>query len=150
MTVQTVKVVKIYPTEIWYEKDLMGTVHIKMQHEGMHEHTMVLLQYNYAYTSNAHQHELTKKIGKLLGEEDIQQRPWTMPESWKAKNDNSTEDQCGCYNCMSERKDSRGWPLTMSMLVVCPECGNKRCPRATDHNLACTGSNEPGQPGSRY
>jgi hypothetical protein len=25
-----------------------------------------------------------------------------------------------------------------------------RCPRATDHNLACTNSNEPGQPGSRY
>lgn len=27
---------------------------------------------------------------------------------------------------------------------VCPECGNKRCPKATLHTLECTGSNEPG------
>lgn len=35
-------------------------------------------------------------------------------------------------------------------MEVCPTCGNKRCPRATDRNLPCTNSNEPGQPGSRY
>jgi hypothetical protein len=35
-------------------------------------------------------------------------------------------------------------------IVVCETCGNKRCPHATHHDLACTGSNEPGQPGSRY
>jgi hypothetical protein len=35
-------------------------------------------------------------------------------------------------------------------LVVCQHCGNKRCPCATDHNLTCTNSNEPGQAGSRY
>lgn len=58
--------------------------------------------------------------------------------------------QCGCYNCMNKIKDARGWPLTMSTFIVCPECGSKRCPRATDHNLACTDSNDPGQPGSRY
>ncbi|HBZ0852725.1 TPA: hypothetical protein MJC53_12040 [Klebsiella pneumoniae] len=34
--------------------------------------------------------------------------------------------------------------------VVCPDCGNKRCPRANDHRNACTGSNEPGQEGSTY
>lgn len=34
--------------------------------------------------------------------------------------------------------------------VVCPECGNKRCPRANDHRNACTGSNETGQEGSAY
>lgn len=50
-----------------------------------------------------------------------------------------------------------GWcracrPVTMSDMrfVVCPECGNKRCPHANDHNNACTGSNEPGQVGSAY
>lgn len=43
-------------------------------------------------------------------------------------------------------------PVTMSDMrfVVCPECGNKRCPHANDHNNACTGSNEPGQVGSAY
>ncbi|HGK3911480.1 hypothetical protein [Klebsiella pneumoniae] len=34
--------------------------------------------------------------------------------------------------------------------VVCPDCGNKRCPRENDHRNACTGSNEPGQEGSAY
>jgi hypothetical protein len=34
--------------------------------------------------------------------------------------------------------------------IVCPTCGNKRCPKATYHDNACTGSNEPGQPGSSY
>ncbi len=43
-----------------------------------------------------------------------------------------------------------GWPLTLSRMILCPTCGNKRCPRATNHNNPCTNSNEPGQPGSRY
>lgn len=35
-------------------------------------------------------------------------------------------------------------------MVVCTNCGNKRCPHATDHRLGCTNSNDPGQLGSRY
>ena len=34
--------------------------------------------------------------------------------------------------------------------IVCPTCGNKRCPHATDRKYACTGSNEPGQRGSAF
>ena len=34
--------------------------------------------------------------------------------------------------------------------TMCPYCGNKRCPKGTDHNLDCTASNEPGQPGSSW
>lgn len=43
-------------------------------------------------------------------------------------------------------------PVTLNDMrfVVCPDCGNKRCPRANDHRNACTGSNEPGQEGSAY
>ncbi|MGX4980608.1 hypothetical protein [Enterobacter kobei] len=50
---------------------------------------------------------------------------------------------CSCLTCR---------PLTFSdsRFVVCPECGNKRCPHANDHRNACTGSNEPGQDGSAY
>lgn len=50
---------------------------------------------------------------------------------------------CGCASC---------WPVTIydQRMVVCSECGNKRCPHANDHRNPCTGSNEPGQPGSRY
>ena len=35
-------------------------------------------------------------------------------------------------------------------MFLCQICGNKRCPHGTDHRNACTGSNEPGQRGSRY
>lgn len=35
-------------------------------------------------------------------------------------------------------------------MIVCAICGNKRCPHATDHCNACTGSNEPGQSGSSW
>jgi hypothetical protein len=50
---------------------------------------------------------------------------------------------CWCRTCR---------PITVDDMrfVVCPDCGNKRCPHANDHRNACTGSNEPGQPGSAY
>ncbi|UWA77093.1 hypothetical protein M5T12_10510 [Enterobacter asburiae] len=50
---------------------------------------------------------------------------------------------CSCRTCR---------PVTFSdsRFVVCPECGNKRCPHANDHRNACSGSNEPGQEGSAY
>lgn len=35
-------------------------------------------------------------------------------------------------------------------MMLCVECGNKRCPKATNHDHACSGSNEPGQIGSVY
>lgn len=51
--------------------------------------------------------------------------------------------KCWCHTCR---------PVTMTDMrfVVCPDCGNKRCPHANDHRNACTGSNEPGQEGSAY
>ena len=58
--------------------------------------------------------------------------------------------QCYCYNCNKDRVDESGFPYVMTRMILCPTCGNKRCPHSTDHNLACTNSNEPGQPGSRY
>ena len=58
--------------------------------------------------------------------------------------------RCYCYNCNKDRKDKSGFPYALTRMIVCPECGNKRCPHSTDHNLTCTGSNDPGQPGSRY
>ena len=54
-----------------------------------------------------------------------------------------TSTKCWCRTCR---------PVTFadSRFVVCPDCGNKRCPRANDHRNSCTGSNEPGQEGSAY
>ena len=64
------------------------------------------------------------------------------PNFKQAGNSPATPD-CWCRTCR---------PVTMSDMrfVVCPECGNKRCPHANDHRNACTGSNEPGQIGSAY
>lgn len=70
MTIPVVKVVKIFPRKVWVEKDFFGTVHIKMQHEGAHEFDFIQINYDYAYTSNGHQAELTKQILALLGEND--------------------------------------------------------------------------------
>lgn len=64
-------------------------------------------------------------------------------------------DAAGCMLCDSAKRAAlaaaSGWFLPgQSGLIVCVVCGNKRCPKATDHTLACTGSNEPNQPGSAY
>ncbi len=58
-------------------------------------------------------------------------------------------DKLCCLKC-SEGKTSHGIPLAASYMHCCTICGNKRCPHATDHRNECTGSNEPGQPGSVY
>lgn len=60
-----------------------------------------------------------------------------------AERDALNAPDCWCRTCR---------PITMTGMrfVVCPECGNKRCPHANDHRNACTGSNEPGQEGSAY
>ncbi len=53
---------------------------------------------------------------------------------------------CWCQNCCLKETGL----YHMFRMVVCPECGNKRCPKASDHMLQCSGSNEPGQGGSIY
>lgn len=60
-----------------------------------------------------------------------------------AERDALNAQDCWCRTCR---------PVTFSdsRFVVCPDCGNKRCPHANDHRNACTGSNEPGQEGSAY
>jgi hypothetical protein len=59
---------------------------------------------------------------------------------------------CWCRRCEDARQALLGEHALMldRRLIVCPVCGNKRCPCATSHELPCTGSNEPGQKGSDY
>lgn len=52
-------------------------------------------------------------------------------------------DQCWCEACMPN-------DMYNMRMIVCETCGNKRCPHATNHINACTGSNEPGQKGSSW
>lgn len=62
---------------------------------------------------------------------------------------------CECHRCIKEQNlGSMAGDvfllLSATEMIVCPKCGNKRCPHASDHDLKCTSSNEPGQPGSIY
>lgn len=55
------------------------------------------------------------------------------------------DEKCGCRECTPNEQ-----LVFNTRMIVCGICGNKRCPHATDHNLDCTNSNEPGQKGSWY
>ena len=71
------------------------------------------------------------------------------------------ERPCGCKTCVAawavkrreegaSMMDTLRGPQIPGWRYACEICGNKRCPHHTDHRLACTGSNEPGQPGSSW
>jgi hypothetical protein len=62
-----------------------------------------------------------------------------------------------CFNHAAEVADKftdiKDFDFKISLasgMYVCRECGNKRCPKATDCSLGCTKSNAPRQVGSRY
>src|SRR5690242_21940996 len=62
-------------------------------------------------------------------------------------------ESCGCMDC--EDQLARDYERITGDwfhrgFIVCPDCGNKRCPKATHHDNPCSGSNEPGQKGSVY
>lgn len=59
-------------------------------------------------------------------------------------------DGCGnCHTCLVGVMENN-MPVTSQRMIVCSDCGNKRCPKASNHRHKCTGSNEVGQYGSIY
>ncbi|MEA9440033.1 hypothetical protein VCX45_04850 [Aeromonas caviae] len=72
--------------------------------------------------------------------EDLEEN---LLSGWQAVLAATPKPECWCHTCRPVTSDDM-------RMVLCPECGNKRCPRANDHRNACTGSNEPGQEGSAY
>ena len=70
-------------------------------------------------------------------------------------------DLCGCMKCVAERigvmaaagarpSFMLSGPSFPGWRYACETCGNKRCPHHSDHLLACTASNKPGQVGSLF
>jgi len=49
---------------------------------------------------------------------------------------------CPCRHCQKVDVYGERW------MILCPECGNKRCPKASHHGWDCTNSNATGQHGS--
>lgn len=79
----------------------------------------------------------------------------SLPDDEEEGPDDDPVDDCGCHFCDNEWRKQMyarypdGHPdLQRAMMILCPQCGCKRCPRATHHDHLCTRSNEPGQPGS--
>lgn len=123
-----------------------------------------------AVASNPHMHsrttstiamvalELNRKLEQLSGNTEHVSQPYKLRDAVTAirnsgiaidagniqeERDALNEPTCWCRTC-------RPITVTDMRFVVCPECGNKRCPHANYHRNACTGSNEPGQEGSAY
>lgn len=67
----------------------------------------------------------------------------TLPPDFPVARLNSPA--CWCETC-----DTTANSGLRSRMSLCPDCGNKRCPKATHHDNACTNSNAPGQPGSSW
>lgn len=67
-------------------------------------------------------------------------------------------ETCDCHACIRDNNLKAGdgedffsqLPLSSARMILCPICGNKRCPKASDHRNECTESNEPNQAGSIY
>lgn len=60
-------------------------------------------------------------------------------------------EDCTCHQCIKDhdiRCPDTGWPLNSTRMILCPDCGNKRCPKASNHRFDCTNSNEPDQVGT--
>jgi Zn finger protein HypA/HybF involved in hydrogenase expression len=92
-----------------------------------------------------------RRIARLLVfDRFFKKHPWMAGLDYSKIELRILANQCWCYRCDQEGKTSYGRTGLRDRMNLCPDCGNKRCPRATDHRLTCTGSNEPGQPGSIY
>ncbi len=64
-----------------------------------------------------------------------------------ASRTNATQpSHCNCRACLRDQRDENGFPKLLSTFVVCSQCGNKRCPKAQNHQNLCTNSNAPNQP----
>lgn len=77
------------------------------------------------------------------------QMGWVIGTLWKEYQDGGWGCN-NCHKCLEGHTTPDGFPITATRMVLCPTCGNKRCPKATDCELECTDSNEPGQAGSIY
>lgn len=55
-----------------------------------------------------------------------------------------TEKDYVKYDCEQCRVDAKA---LRTYMILCPDCGNKRCPKAENHRYKCTGSNNVGQVG---
>lgn len=73
-------------------------------------------------------------LGDFFGDDGEIDLSWREPEVTVTTifNDLVNED-CGCRKCNPN----------LAQMILCPDCGNKRCDKAQDHEAGCTDSNRP-------
>ena len=64
----------------------------------------------------------------------------------RAKEDEMRTNCGACFVCLDDPSKGFDNP-TMKRMILCPSCGNKRCPHADSHVFQCTDSNAVGQVG---
>ena len=97
------------------------------------------------YTSCLAAIVLLELANEATGPRGAPAMPSQTPEC--ASHKMTSPEECKCRRCWTERSASMTLLDQLSrVMILCPTCGNKRCPHATDHRLTCTNSNEPGQP----
>lgn len=58
------------------------------------------------------------------------------------------EDKLNCCQACRSEEVKKYPPFFIGLgMLLCNECGNKRCPKAQDHRYLCNNSNEPNQTG---
>ena len=69
---------------------------------------------------------------------------WDAIFGKKKTKESVAKPTCYCYNCNKDYYEpGNTFPYVSTHMIVCLDCGNKRCPHAKDHNLSCTNSNDP-------
>lgn len=120
--------------------------------EAYTEDELLLVEMGWKYGFDAGKQQtkptITKVDGKVVAltmtddEHRIHEVLWQSPRE--------LSDGCGnCHACLVGVMENN-MLVTSQRMIVCSDCGNKRCPKASNHRHKCTGSNEVGQYGSIY
>ena len=91
-------------------------------------------------------HEHLKSIGYYQTIDDRTSNQSSLMDGEESVHDG----ECWCFDCDAIRRRDGVIGVLDVRMNLCPDCGNKRCPKATNHDNSCTNSNESGQDGSRY
>lgn len=67
MEIQQATIVKVLPTQIWVESDMLGGRHVVLQHEGCEAFTYASFHYDYSYTSNSGTWDAAHSLALALG-----------------------------------------------------------------------------------
>jgi hypothetical protein len=87
-------------------------------------------------------------ISAGLLDQDLLNRNFTVATALRERLAHPEHEPVAKYCC--RLCFNKSGSLLLDRMILCSECGNKRCPKATNHELQCTNSNAPNQAGSIY